>query len=407
MNPVISALAFRNLTQNPRRTLLAVAALSIGLAALILLWSFNAGLHGNMTRNFQETIVGSLQVHRNGFFHRPDLELHIETPEAVVDAVVAQGIKRWSRRLEAFALATSDEASVGVVLIGMDPEREAVVTKLPHKVDAGRFFNPTDAYGCVLGAATARNLKLELGDALVFVGYNRFGELVAEEFELVGLITTGEMGIDRGLAVVPLAALQEMLDMDNRVTNIVLQIDPERLEQVTAGLRHALAASEYEVLRWNDMFPVMQEWIVLHNGFLYLFLVIIGLIVLAGVLNTLLLAMIRRTREFGILLALGHKRWEIAALVVLEAAFIGLAGILSGMLLGIALVTLLGYTGIDLSSFIGQSSHFYVDPVVHPRLQLEHLWLTASAILAATLAASLYPAWRTTRLEPVEAIRHG
>jgi ABC-type lipoprotein release transport system permease subunit len=407
LNPVILALALSNLTQNPRRTLLAVSALGTGLAALVLLWSFNDGLHGNMVRNFQDTIVGSLQIHRSGFFERPELERHIETPQEVVDLLQPLGIAHWSTRLETFALAASEEVSAGVILIGLNPERESLVTRLPQKVDKGAFFSSDDRNTVILGAATANNLKIQLGDSLVLVAYNRFGQLVAEEFELSGLITSGEMGIDRGLALVPLTALQEMLEMDERVTNVLMRVESDRLDAVAGSLRESLPAQDYEVMRWDEMFPVMKEWIILHDGFLYLFMGVMMLIVLGGVLNTLLLSMLERTREFGILLALGNRRREIAALIVLEALFVGAGGILLGLLLGISIVTLLGVSGIDLSGLLGNTARFYVDPVIHPHLQLGHLGAAVLVFLLATLAASLYPAWRATRLEPVEAIRNG
>jgi len=131
------------------------------------------------------------------------------------------------------------------------------------------------------------------------------------------------------------------------------------------------------------------------------------LIVLGGVLNTLLLSTLHRTREFGVLLALGNRRREIAALIVLEALFVGAGGILAGLLLGSSTVMLLGGIGVDLSGLIGNTARFYVDPVIHPHLQLGHLGAAVLAFLFATILASLYPAWRATRLEPVEAIRHG
>lgn len=407
MKPVILALALSNLTQNLRRTLLTVSALGLGLAALVFLWSFNDGLHGNMVRNFQDTIVGSLQIHRSGFFKHPELERHIETPREVINLLQPLGVEHWSTRLETFALAASEEVSAGVILIGLNTERESLVTHLPRKVDKGAFFRPGDRNTVILGAATANNLKIELGDRLVLVGYNRFGELVAEEFELTGLISSGEMGIDRGLALVPLTALQEMLEMDERVTNILMRVESDRLEGVSESLRESLQGKDYEVMRWDDMFPVMKEWIILHDGFLYLFMGVIMLIVLGGVLNTLLLSTLHRTREFGVLLALGNRRREIAALIVLEALFVGAGGILAGLLLGSSTVMLLGGIGIDLSGLIGNTARFYVDPVIHPHLQLGHLGAAVLAFLFATILASLYPAWRATRLEPVEAIRHG
>jgi ABC-type lipoprotein release transport system permease subunit len=229
----------------------------------------------------------------------------------------------------------------------------------------------------------------------------------AERFRLVGIISSGEMGIDRGLVLVPLASLQEMLEMGGRVTDFPLRVAPERLDAVAAGLRNLLASQDLEVMRWHDMFPVMQEWVLLHNGFLYLFLGIVLFIVVAGVLNTLLLSLLERIRELGVFKALGNRNRDLALVLMTEALLIGLAGVALGVVLGLILVGVTGYTGIDMSAMVGgNTERFYVDPVIHPVLRLDHLASTVATVLGATVLAGLYPAWRAARLTPAEALRH-
>ncbi len=137
-----------------------------------------------------------------------------------------------------------------------------------------------------------------------------------------------------------------------------------------------------------------------------MFLGILLFIVLAGVLNSVLLSMIERTREFGVLMALGMRKKQIGALVSLESVFIGTTGTLLGTLLGVTLISVAARGGIDLSALLGPTERFYVDPVIRPSLQKEHLVLTVSTVFLTSLLAGFYPAWRAARLEPVEAIRH-
>ncbi len=406
MKTVVLWIGFRNLTGDPRRTLLTVSAIAVGLAALVFLWGFNDGLHRNMLGNFQSTLVGSLQIHRQGFFSNPELARHIEKDAPILAALKAAGVGRWTRRLETYTLVASDSATEGSFLIAMDPRTEPRVTRLGEKVTQGRFFRPGDEYVCVLGAASARNLGVGVGDSVVLVAYDRFGALTAKDFRLIGIVSGGGLGIDRGLVLTPLGAAQEMLDMQGRITDIPIWVPPERLETVTGQLRRALAGRDLEVLRWYDMFPVMHEWVTLHNAFLYLFLGIVLLIVLAGVVNTLLVSMLERIREFGIHLALGNRRLGLFVMVLSESLWLGLAGIAAGVLGGIGLVALTAHTGIDLSLLLGDTQRFYVDPLVRPHLDLRHLGQTLAAVLGITLAAGLYPAWRASRLSPVEALRH-
>ncbi|MEN8168157.1 MAG: FtsX-like permease family protein [Pseudomonadota bacterium] len=404
---LIFSIALRNLFGQLRRTLLTVGAISIGLASLIFLWGFNDGLHRNMLANFQDAIIGSIQIHAAGFFEHPKLSSQLKNPEAITNTLRKAGVTRWAQRLETFALATSDEASEGVMLIGMEARREAQVTQLQQRVGEGRFLLPEDSYSLLLGATTANNLKVELGDPIVLVGYDRFGALVAEEFTLVGIITSGEMGLDRGMALTSLTALQEMLDMPDGITGIVMRVAETKIDALVSSLDEQLAQYNLEIMPWSMMFPVIKEWITLHNGFLYLFVGIVLFIVLAGELNTLLLSMLERTREFGIFMAIGTQRRQIAAMLMIEAALIGFIGTLMGMALGLAIILATGQTGIDLSLLLGSTGRFYVDPIIHPHLNLDHLGTTVASIMLASLLAGLYPAWKAVRLQPAEAIRNG
>ncbi|MDJ0805622.1 MAG: ABC transporter permease [Gammaproteobacteria bacterium] len=407
VEPVIVAVVISNLIGHLRRTLLTITAIAAGLASLIFLWGFNDGLHRNMLSNFQDAIIGSIQIHRQGFFEHPRLSLYLSAPERVIEALETARLPHWSRRLETFALATSEKTTEGVMLIGMEAEREAQVTQLAQRIGNGRFLQAGDDYSLILGATTAKNLRVDLGDPIVIVGYDRFGALVAEEFTLVGIITSGEMGLDRGMALTSLRALQEMLDMSGQITGIVLRVADDRLDEIAESLSLKLAELDLEVMPWSEMFPVVQEWITLHNGFLYLFVGIVLFIVIAGELNTLWLSMLERTRDFGILMAIGTARRQIGLMLLLEAALLGVIGSLLGILLGIGVILLTNQTGIDLSVLLGSTSRFYVDPVIHPQLNLDHLGMTVISILSASLLAGIYPAWRAVKLQPVEAIRNG
>ncbi len=399
-------LALKHLLADPWRSGLTIAVIAAGLAALVFLWAFNDGLHRNMQSNFQDTLIGSLQIHRRGFFDNPDLALHIADEEALIRALQQAGVERFSRRLETHALAASDSATEGSFMIGMDPLHEPRVTRLHEKVSQGRFLRGEDEYTCVLGATAARNLGLQLGDELVLIAYDRYGAMSAEAFRLVGIIDSGEMGVDRGLVVVPLASMQEMLEMQGRITDIPIKLADARLEPVTRQLKSALAGQDLEILRWYDMFPVMREWVTLHNGFLVLFIGIVLLIVMAGVLNTLLLSMLERVREIGVFMALGNRSLSIALQLMCETLLIAVGGITLGLLLGIGLVGLSAETGIDLSLMLGDTGRFYVDPVIYPQLNLQRLSGALAAVFFMTLLAGLYPAWRASRLSPAEALRH-
>jgi ABC-type lipoprotein release transport system permease subunit len=406
MKAAVLPLAWRNILRHGRRSLITIAAIAIGLAALLFLWGLNDGIHSAMIRNFQSTFVGSLQINQQGFFNQPKPGTYIRNSKVVIAALETTDVKRWTPRLQSFALAAGADTSAGMLLVGVDPRREPTVIDIADKVVKGRFLEAGDAYTCILGSTSARNLKVDIGDSVILLAQGRDGALAAERYTLVGIIASGVPDIDRGMVLAPLPAVQEMLGMPGRLTSIIARVPEGRLAQVVADLRRTLGSKGLEVLRWNDMFPVIQEWVTLENGFYYIFLGVVLMVVVAGVLNTVLISMLERRREFGILMALGTRSREIGAMVIAESLIIGATGTLLGSLLGLGLVGLYGHIGIDLSFMSESLTRFYVDPVVYTKINTDHLLITVLAVLGTTSASTLYPAWKATRWQPVEAMRY-
>jgi len=398
-------LAWRNILRNARRSLITVAAVALGLASLIFLWGFNDGVHNTMMRNLQQVIVGSIQVHADGFFHHPRLAKTLPDSGEVTKLLKDIGVNRFTYRLRTFALAAGEETSEGLIMLGVHPDMEREVTRISAKVDRGRFIRGNNEAACVLGKTAARNLGIQLGDDVVFLTEDRYNSLAAEKLKLVGIISSGEMGIDRGLAIVPLGFMQKMTAMEGRYSEIVLQLPPGQLEPVTIQLKEMLGKS-YEVLRWYDMYPMMKQWVELENAFYYIFLSIVLVIVAAGIMNTVLMSMLERIHEFGIMMALGCGRIYLAGMVIIESLLLGLAGIMIGIIIGLALVYYYHGAGIDLSGQMDSIARFYLNPVVQTEIDTDHLLNTVFAVMAAAMFASLWPAIRAARLEPVEAIHH-
>lgn len=401
--PFVFSMAYRNLVRHPARSTLTASTVALGLAALILLWGFNEGLHGNIRDNFQGTIIGSLQVHHSGFFREPSLDRHIPDPDPVTAALEAQGVAQWTVRVESFALAAGRSHAEGVLLFGVDPGREGRVTELPAKVSRGRFLAPGDDRRCVLGAGTAAALGVDLGDTLVVVYQDRYGITAAEELEVTGVITSGEMGIDRGMVIVPLGLAQELLELEDGVTSVVARVPEERLSAVQGGMGDALGGG-YDVQRWDEMFPMVREWIQLHDAFMGVFAGIVIAIVIGSVLNTVSLSMLERLREMGTLMALGTRGSSVSLTVLLESVLLSAAGTLAGLVLGAVAVTLLNHSGVDLAVILGSTTRFYVDPVIRPEMALDRVAATAAVTALATALAGVYPAWRAGRQHPARVM---
>lgn len=406
MRSTLFIMAWRNIWRNRRRSAITIAAIAISLVALIFLWGFSDGVHNAAVRNFESTFVGSLQIHADGYFKNPKLETALAEPAAIAQILTEQGVDRWAQRVRAFALLAAAQNSEGALLVGVDPVREPRVTRVAQKLQQGRFLRDGDSFHCLIGALSARGLQLKLHDNIALLVPARDGTLAAERFEIVGIIETGAPELDRGIVLIPLATAQELTALGSAVTEFVVSLPAAQLDATVATLRQALAAHNTEVLPWYEMFPSFREWIALDNSFYYIFLGIFLIIIVAGISNTVLMSMLERVRELGVLLALGSSRTAVAMLMAMESLLLGIVGTAVGTMAGLALVNLLHRTGIDLSLTNDAMRRYYIDPLVRPEINTDHLALTVGAVLLVSLLAAIYPAWKAARLEPVAAIHH-
>lgn len=402
-DPILQ-LALANVLRDRRRSLLTLLPGAIALIALLLLWSFNESLQDSLSSGFQEALVGSVQIHAKGFFLHPRLDRDIADVPRAISALQAAGVERWAPRLETFTLAAGPLASSGLMLIAIDPARETRVTNLARQVGNGRFLAPDDGMNCLLGRGAARNLGVAAGDSIDLITHDRYGAPVGERCQVTGILEHGGFGIDRHIVFMPLRAAQELLEMPDRITDLVVRVPPSQLDRTSAALTRQFDPAHYEVLRWDRMFPVLSEWMEVQRGFERFFLGVALLLVAAAVSNVALVAALGRRREFAMMLALGNRRRDLVRLLLLESGLLGLAGACVGLLLGLPLVTLLGRHGLDLSPWLGDTRRYYLEPVLHPSLEPgSALWLALSVLLI-TLAAAIYPAWRAGRMQAVRIL---
>lgn len=407
MTSAVLPLAWRNIWRYPRRSVLTIMAIAMGLTALLLLWGIRDGIHHTMIRNFQATFIGSLQIQHQGFRTRPTLDKHVQETPALRAALARFPDLPWTRRLQSAAIAAGAQTSMGAVLVGVETAQEAVVSRLAAKLVQGRLLSAQDTDACVLGVVSARLLGVTLGEPVTVLAQGADGSLAAERLTLVGVLDTGAQEIDHSMVLAPLATVQAMLSLEGRWTQLVMLVPEARLAQVAHDLRAALSDTGVEVQRWDELFPLMREWIKLDHEVYYIFLGVVLVIVITGVVNTVLTSMLERQREFGILMALGTQPVAIGAIVASEALLLGGGGIGLGSLLGVGLVHVYGQVGIDLSWMSGLLARFYIDAVIYPVLNTAHLQRTLLALLLATTVAALYPAWRAVRLQPAEVLAHG
>ena len=400
-------IAVRNILRNTKRSLITISAVGFGLGALIFIWSFVEGAHRQMIENYTSYLTGHILIHKNGYHEKNNLETYIGSPGTLLTALKQDPrIAAISPRVRADGLLSSAESSAGVLIYGIDPQEEKNVSRLSQLVKAGTFLHPDSDKQIVLGAALAKNLNVGLDDKVVIMSQALDGSIAAGAFHILGLLDTGVEEIDKGVVLLTLPATQNLFVMDNKISEIAVRLKTaSQAEAVARDLAQALPFKDLEVLPWQDVSPMMQQWIEFDNAFIWIIVIVVMIVVAIGILNTVLMGVLERTREFGILLALGTNHRQIVAMVAWESLFLGLIGSLAGLLLGSSLSLYFSKTGIDLSIFTSALNSFYMDAFIYPILNPGYVAVSVTLVLSTSILVSLYPAWHAAHLKPVEAIR--
>jgi putative ABC transport system permease protein len=400
-------IAWRNILRNRRRSLITIFAIGFGLGAMIFVRGYIDGAHLQMKENFTGLLMGHIQIHSKGFEKTMAINRVIKDPTPIES--ILQGrpeIVVYSRRVRTFSLFSTTENSVGGMLIGIDPVNESKVSKIRNSVVSGRFITAEDVRGIVLGNVLAENLLVTLGDKVVAMAQATDGTLGAEAFRVKGIIKTGVEEIDKGVAFVHLQDVQRMLVLKEAVTDFVIRVDSfDRLNGVAQVLKAKLPIDDLEIMTWSEISPILQQWMDFDEAFAYVFLLIVLVVIVAGILNTILMSLLERTREFGVMMALGTKGYQLALMVGIESFLLGLMGMIIGMMIGLSSTWIFSYWGIPISSKVKEAmASFFMSDVIYPTIEIEHVISSALVVLISSILISLYPAWKVSKLRPVKAL---
>jgi ABC-type lipoprotein release transport system permease subunit len=409
MGPLtIAKLAWRNLGRNLRRTLITASAISLSLALLIFSSALGDGFHGEMIRAGVSQMAGHVVVQAAGYQQKPESDKVVPGAKAL-EAKLGQWVPRATvvPRIFLEGLLTSPANSVGVQVEGVVAPLEAKVNDFHEKIEKGENLAEGDDRGILIGQTLAETLQVGLGDKVVLMA-QRKGDIESRLFRVRGVFHTGSGELDGFYAQIPLAAAQQLLGVGDGVNQLSLHLkDESRTGQVTAEVQRALQGQPVEVLTWQQALPELHQFVVLDDGSLYVIIVIIALIVVLGILNTVLMSVLERSHEFGVLLAIGMSGKRLAAMVLTESFLIGLLAALAGAGLGALLAWPLDVYGLDWSKVMGSGTEIggvTVKNVIKGDLSWVKLVFFSSLACALTVVSSLYPMLKAARLQPVEAM---
>jgi ABC-type lipoprotein release transport system permease subunit len=409
----LNLMAWRTLSRNKRRTFITSFSIAFGIFLAVTFTGSGDYSYTSMINTSAIMGLGHITVAAEGYNERPSLSRRLR------DTVLVQEKVRQLSRVEGCYLRIMGQAmfaagakSVGGAFMGLDPEKETAVHNFfLRSIVKGEMFDDTDGRGAVIGVEMADKLNLGLGKKLIVTVTDKDGELTSELLRISGLFNTGDHAADSSIVLAPLGRMQQTLKYGkDGVSFVAVYVDDLRgVDAVRNELAGSLAGGrEMEILPWRETQPDLSGLIAVDRLFNYLMQLLIGLVIAAGIMNTMQMSVLERTREFGIMMAVGMEPKQVVRLVLVESFWLGCLGIVMGIVLTTPWFVYMKNTGIDLSGLVGDdysAGGVLVDPVMKLTLFKESAFFILLTVFLLTLAASIYPAIRAGRILPVDTIK--
>jgi len=402
-------MAWRNIWRNWRRTMIAAAAIVLGLILLIFMDAMIKGSDQAMFGNAVRLYGGNVQVHAPGFRIRASRfpMIPLKNTEEIMQAALAQPqVVSASRRINTLGMVSDLEGTFPVTITGIQPAVESPISLVAENITRGRFLQDDDKNAIIIGKGLADLLKVSVGDRVTLVGRRVNEAMRQHSMTIVGIFDLGLAEAEKGMVFINLPDAQTLYNLRRQETEVSITLQSIGLEDST---KSALQASlpQYEIDSWETLRPEIRRMMDIKAAFSSIFGLVVLLIASIGILNLMLMAVFERTREMGVLAALGLKGRQIMVLFLLEGIFIGFVGAVIGCFLGWMAVLAVGQVGINFSfaSNVGEIGALLGDRI-YPSISIADILGYGLAVLVIAALASLYPALQASRKEPAEALHY-
>ena len=404
---MLAALAWRNLWRRPQRTLLSLLSVAIVSGLLVFVLSFQDGVYGQMKETTLRIFDGYAQLQAPGFAADPTLDHAIGEPAQLAhEAEGVPGVTVAAPRVNGFAILANGARSYAAVVVGVDPASESRISSIASTIQEGRYLTASDTNSAILGDLLAKNLGVGVGGKVTMLGSARDGSVAADVLQVAGIYHSGIPELDRTILEMPFARAQATFQMQDAANTIALGGPSLGSVDHAIPVLEALARrTGVSVRDWQDMEPAMRDVIDLKYATSMLFYVSLVLVVAFIILNTLLMSVLERTREFGMLLALGMRPGQIGAMVWIELLALALIGCAIGVAIGGAVTLWLQSTGIIFPIDPKLLAQFGMPSRLYPSLSLFSALIGPGALVLAIGIGGFVPFMRVLRLTPALAMR--
>ena len=402
-------IAWRNIWRNKRRTLITAASVLFAVFLSSFMVSIQTGAWDKMVDNMVQYYYGYAQVHQEGYWEDRSLDnaFNLEEAKAQLPNPLIQQIELVPR-IESFALASSGDLTMGVMVVGTDPVAENSMTELQERVVKGDYFKDGEP-SALLAEGVAEKLKLGVGDTLILISQGYHGTNAAGKYAVKGITRFGSPELNKQMVFLPLQEAQFFYRAESLVTSLAINMDRSDLEPTVKTLKTNLNEEEYEVMAWEELLPALVEAKEVDAASNYIVLLILYVIIAFGIFGTILMMTKERQYEFGVLTAIGMSRGRLAITTWLEIFFLGMIGAIAGILVSFPLVYYFHINPIDMSAMQQGMDDVYekfgMEPIIPAAFKISIFLGNAFTVFIITTLLSIYPIINIFRLKPVEAMR--
>ena len=402
-------LAWRNIWRNPRRTTVILAAVIIGVWSMIFLGALMRGIAVGMVKNGIATLTGHIQIHHIGYRDDPAVENSMLNHQIVEKTLVNQlpPGAQWSSRVRVNAIANNARHSTGVTMVGIEPRAEVKVSFIGSAISEGHYLAEDESGGILVGEALLKKFETKIGRKLVLMSQDREQEIASRAFRIVGVYRAEMESTEKQFVFVTRSAAQKMLKLGNGISEIVILLaDGYKNLEVYNELKTALPSDDFEIHSWRELLPFQTAYLKILDGFMWFWFLVVFVAMGFGIVNTTLMAVFERMREFGLMKALGMKPWWILREVLTESFLLLICGVIVGNCLGFLSITALSGSGIDLSALAAGAEYAGMARIIYPAIEIKDVMVANLTVLLLGLVVSLYPAIKAARFTPVKALAH-
>ncbi len=402
---IILKIAFRNIFRRKKRSVLTGLMMAGGCALFALSFGMMDGTYGNVIDMFTRDHTGHIQIHANGYLDKPSIYKTFDNVDSIGSKIESVPyVESWSPRVYTPALAFAGTKTSGVQIVGIDPAREARTTRLKHKVKKGNYLSSTSLNEIVISDRLSRVLKVNLGDEVALISQGADGSIANGLFTVKGI--TGKKEGSSTTCYMNINSVQEFLSLGSKVHEIAVVLKNQALTLKSIGrIEKALKEASLDVEPWqvveSQFYTAMQADIKGNRWTM----AILTIIIAVGVLTTVLMIILERTREFGVLKAIGSRPLQIFMLIVFETAFLSVLSIIIGTIAGIFANWWFSVYGITYSTPIEYGGFYFYK--MTSEITLRSIVMPALVIFGTAVFVSVWPAIRAARIIPVKALRTG